>query len=204
MGTATHDISIGAGLTREQAEGIFAQGQEAVVFALLELAKQLAEAEGKTNPSTTPSTPSGMVPVYEKPPAKGRGKKRPGAKQGHPGSRREKPQRVDWQVDHRADNCPDCGGRLKRCAEERIRYIEDMKNQTGAVSFSMSIRHSAAKTSFPRPKPWSARTGSTCTGRRMTSSSYSTCRPILAKRTISRTTPHTRKNSQRCAIGSRN
>ena len=126
MGTATHEISIGAGLTRDQAETIFAQGQEAVVFALLELAQRLAEAEEKGNPSTTPSTPSGMVPVYEKPATKQRGKKRPGAKKGHPGSRREKPQRIDWQADHRADNCPDCGGRLKRCAEARVRYIEDI------------------------------------------------------------------------------
>ena len=61
MGTATldiSDISIGAGLTRQQAEAIFAQGQEAVVFALLELAKRLAEAQGKRHPSTTLSTPS--------------------------------------------------------------------------------------------------------------------------------------------------
>jgi len=126
MGTATLDISIGAGLTREQAEAIFSQGQEAVVFALLELAKRLAEAQGKRHPSTTLSTPSGMVPVYEKPAAKGRGKKRPGAKKGHPGWRREKPPRIDRQAEHQADHCPECGGRLKPCAETRIRYIEDI------------------------------------------------------------------------------
>jgi hypothetical protein len=77
MGTATLDISIGAGLTREQAEAIFAEGQEAVVFALLELAKRLAEAQGKRNPSTTPSTPSGMVPVYEKQRPRGAAKNDP-------------------------------------------------------------------------------------------------------------------------------
>jgi hypothetical protein len=108
MATATLDISIGAGLTREQAEAIFAQGQEAVVFALLELAKRLAESQGKRNPSTTLSTPSGMVPVYEKPAAKGRGKKRPGAKKGHPGSRRES-RRIDRQAEHQADNCSERG-----------------------------------------------------------------------------------------------
>lgn len=126
MGTATHDISIGSGLTREQAAAIFAQGEEAVVFALLDLAKQLAESEGKRNPSTTPSTPSGMVPVYEKPTVKPRGKKRPGARNGHPGSRREKPSRVHSRKTHRADNCPACGGRLQRCAETRVRYTEDI------------------------------------------------------------------------------
>ena len=115
-----------AALSKRQAEAIYARGQEAVVFALLELTKQLAEAQGKNGPSATPSTPSGMIPVYEKPPAKRRGKKRPGAKAGHPGSRRPPPERIDWQVVHRADCCPDCGGRLQRCAETRVRYTEDI------------------------------------------------------------------------------
>lgn len=126
METATLDIPIGAGLTRDQAEAIFAHGREAVVFALLEMAKRLAETEGKTNPSTTPSTPSGMVPTYEKPTVKPRGKKRPGAKPGHAGSRRQKPPRVNRRATHRAKSCPDCGGPLNRCAETRVRYVEDI------------------------------------------------------------------------------
>jgi len=116
----------GGAMTEAQARSLFRQGEEAVVFALLELTKQLAEAQGKTGPSATPSTPSGMIPVYEKPPAKRRGKKLPGAKAGHPGSRRTAPARIHWQVAHRADRCPDCGGRLKRCAETRTRYTEDL------------------------------------------------------------------------------
>ena len=126
MGTAAQDIAIGGELTREQAAAIYARGEDAVVFALLEMAKRLAEAEGRNDPSAAPSTPSGMLPVYKKPAAKGRGKKRPGAKNGHVGARRERPQRIDWRAEHRAENCPECGGRLKRCAEERIRYIEDI------------------------------------------------------------------------------
>ena len=126
MGTAALDISIGSQLTREQAEAIFAEGQEAVVFVLLEMAKRLAEAEGKRNPSTTPSTPSGMIPVYEKPAVQGRGKKRPGAKPGHPGARRKTPARIDRRAEHRADHCPDCGGELNRCTETRVRYTEDI------------------------------------------------------------------------------
>lgn len=94
-----------------------------MVFALLALTKQLAEAQGKS--SSNPATPSGMIPVYEKPSAR-RGKRRPGAKQGHPGARRPSPERIDWQVEHRADNCPECGGPLKRCADTRVRYIEDL------------------------------------------------------------------------------
>ena len=111
-----------AALTEEQANAIYEQGQEAVVFALLELTKQLAEAR---SPSVTPSTPSGMVPVYEKAAKRKRGKK-PGAKKGHRGTRRQTPERIDWQVEHRADCCPDCGGALNRCEETRTRYIEDI------------------------------------------------------------------------------
>jgi transposase len=114
---------LAASLSEQQAEAIYAAGKEAVVFALLTLTKQLAEAKGK--PATL-STPSGMIPTYEKPAAKKRGKKGPGAKQGHAGSRRQIPDRVDWQAEHRADNCPECGGRLKRCADTRIRYTEDI------------------------------------------------------------------------------
>ena len=116
-----------ASLSERQARVIFAQGEEAVVFALLELTKQLAEQRAKTAAEShqTPSTPSGMKPLYQKPPAKSR-KRRPGAKQGHPGTRRQAPARIDWQAEHRADCCPDCGGRLKRCQETRTRYTEDI------------------------------------------------------------------------------
>jgi transposase len=115
--------ALGTGsLSEEQAQKIYRQGREAVVFALLEMAKQLAEARG---PQTTPSTPSGMVPVYQKPPAKRR-KKSPGAKQGHRGSRRPPPERIDWEKSHKSPCCPDCGGRLKRTGDTRTRYIEDI------------------------------------------------------------------------------
>lgn len=114
-------------LTEEQARTIVAQGPEVAVFAILELSKRLAEQQAKTAAEShqTPSTPSGMKPPYRKPRPKSR-KKRPGAKQGHPGSRRPTPERIDWQVEHRANRCPDCGGRLKRCQETRPRYIEDI------------------------------------------------------------------------------
>ena len=111
-----------AALTESQARELFRQGEEAVVFALLELTKQLAEAR---SPSSNPSTPSGMIPVYAKP-TKGRRTKRLGAKQGHQPSRRVRPDRIDRQAEHRADRCPDCGGRLNRCEETRTRYTEDI------------------------------------------------------------------------------
>ena len=120
------NISLGVGLTEEEARSIYAQGEEAVVFALLELAKRLAEAEGITDASVTPSTPSGMIPTYKKPPAKNCRKKPPGGKTGHRGSRRQTPERIDWTQEHRADRCPDCNSPLKRCSETRTRYTEDI------------------------------------------------------------------------------
>jgi len=126
MGAAQQDILISSELTSEQARVIFLQGEEAVVFALLEFRKQLSEAEQRVSTAVNPSTPSGMVPPYKKPASKTRGKKKPGAKKGHRGSRRNMPERIDHRVEHRAEKCPDCGGDLQRCTETRIRYTEDI------------------------------------------------------------------------------
>jgi transposase len=126
MPTVT-DIPLGGTLTEEQARQIFSQGEEAVIFALLALAKQLADekAASAADSHQTPSTPSGMKPPYTKPPPKGR-KKTPGRKKGHSGARRKTPDHVDWEMDHQADRCPDCGGPLNRCNETRTRYTEDI------------------------------------------------------------------------------
>ena len=114
---STLEVLQRAALSEDQAEAIFEQGRDAVVFALLELSKQWAEARG---PQATPSTPSGMIPVYEKPTTKSR-KKRPGAKAGHAGSRRRVPDRIDRRETHILPCCPDCGGRLKRTGDTRTR-----------------------------------------------------------------------------------
>lgn len=114
-------------LTEEQARMIYAQGPEAVVFALLIQAKRIAEqqAAAAAQSHQTPSTPSGMKPSYQKPPGKRR-KRRPGAKPGHRGSRRKPPERIDRRKEHRAERCPKCGSRLQRCEETRTRYTEDI------------------------------------------------------------------------------
>lgn len=128
MTTATLNIPLGPSLTEEVARSIYAQGEEAVVFALLAQAKLIVQqqAQAAATSHDAPSTPSGMKPPYQKPAASARGKKRPGRKNGHPGSRREKPERIDRHVAHRAKVCPDCGGPLNRCAETRTRYTEDI------------------------------------------------------------------------------
>ncbi len=118
---------IAGALSEQQARDIVALGPEAAVFVILELSKQLAEQRAKTAAEShqTPGTPSGMKPPYQKPPPKSR-KRRPGAKKGHAGARRETPERIDKRVEHRAKCCPDCGGRLKRCQQTRTRHTEDI------------------------------------------------------------------------------
>lgn len=124
LDTASLQAMLGPQLTAEQATLIFHQGQEAVVFALLSLAKQLAEKR-PTVTTADPSTPSGQTPPYAKPPAKGRAKPK-GAKPGHPGRRRPTPPRIDAREDHTLEACPKCHGPVKRCRSSRTRIIEDI------------------------------------------------------------------------------
>ena len=130
MASVAFDIPLGPSLTEEEADRIYAQGREAVVFALLAMAKRLAEqmAHEAATSHETPSTPSGMKPPYRKPSA-AKGKKKPGRKKGHPGSRRAAPDRIDHRLSHRAEVCPDCSGPLNRCAETRTRYTEDIPDK---------------------------------------------------------------------------
>ena len=114
-------MNLGPSLTPEQAREIYRQGEEAVVFALLTLARHSAQPAHLTSPST----PSAMVPAYQKPTTRSRSR-RPGRKAGHPGSRRPAPERIDQRRTHRLKQCPVCGGPLNRCQQTRQRYTEDI------------------------------------------------------------------------------
>jgi transposase len=119
------EFSLGPNLTAEEAKAIFARGEEAVVFALLELAAQWRRSVGQCASVSSPATPSGMTPVHQKPNTpKRRGK--PGRKAGHEGSRRPPPEAVHEHKEHIAPCCPHCQGRLVRCAKTRTRYTEDI------------------------------------------------------------------------------
>ena len=122
-------------LTREEAERIFALGQEATIFVMLELARLARQnAPG-------PSTPSGMVPVYEKPSASGRSKT-PGAKPGHPGTRRAPPPEVTRREEHPPmEKCPDCGSPLGPPTERRFRLIEEVAETRPEVTEHSVPRH---------------------------------------------------------------
>lgn len=123
-----------AALDAEGARRIDAGGEEAVVLALWEWAKPLAEARvlaansaaNSVAPDANPATPSAMIPVFQKATTTARRKKKSGAKLGHAGHRRVPPERIDHRQEHRAKVCPDCGGPLNRCAETRTRYVEDI------------------------------------------------------------------------------
>jgi transposase len=119
-------------LTEPQAMRLAELGPEAVRLALLAANARFAQLQSRDFSSSTPSTsstPSGMVPVYQKPATTKRRKKKPGAKVGHPGTRRKPPEKIDRQVEHRLDVCPCCSGPLQRCKRTRTRIIIDIPQE---------------------------------------------------------------------------
>src|SRR5512147_1833042 len=131
LDTASLQALLGPQLTAEQAALIFQQCQDAVVFALLTLAKQLAERQAAAT-TPDPSTPSGQTPPYAKPTAKGRAKPK-GAKPGHPGHRRPAPPRIDRREGHTLTACPKCHGPVRPCRSSRTRVIEDISADSTPV-----------------------------------------------------------------------
>jgi len=132
---------LGPQLTAEQAALIFEQGRDAVVFSLLTLAKQLAEQTGGAATGTDPSAPSGQVPPYAKPAARGRAKPR-GARPGHPGRRRPAPARIDRREEHSFSACPRCRGPVRPCRGSRTRIIEDIPGDILPVVTEHTIHRS--------------------------------------------------------------
>jgi len=119
------------------ARQLYTLGPDAVTLALLAAARRIAEQDARlalleartSTANVSPATPSGMIPVYTKPNAttpRGRRRKRPGARDGHPGHRRATPTRIDQRQTHRLKVCPCCGGPLQRCRRTRTRLIEDL------------------------------------------------------------------------------
>src|SRR5512135_2589560 len=120
LDTASLQARLGPQLTAEQARMIYDQGPEAVVFALLTLAKRSA------NPAAArdPSAPSGQTPPYVKPARQGRARPN-GGRPGHPGHRRPTPTRGDRREEHALSACPRCRGPVRPCRGAWTRVIED-------------------------------------------------------------------------------
>lgn len=132
----SQDAMLGPNLTEAQAKAIFLQGEEATVFALLTLAKMLPS---KPAVGPAPATPSGMTPVYQKPAAKKR-KKRRGREKGHAGSRRAAPIRIDQRVEHTLEACPACETPVTPCNSARTRIIEDIPEIVTPIVTEHTIR----------------------------------------------------------------
>ena len=144
-GTAkTLDAIINAALRGEldetHARRLHDLGPEAVALALLAASQRIAEQDARIadlqrqshGQRPSPSTPSGMVPIYTKPNTPKR-RKKPGAKKGHSGHRRKVPERIDERETHRLKRCPCCGGPLQRCQHKRTRIIEDIPEEIEPV-----------------------------------------------------------------------
>ncbi len=120
-------------LTEAQGRRLAKENPEVLALALLAASRRIAELQGRAKeqqPSS--STPSGMVPVYAKPNVRKR-RKKPGAKSGHQGVRRERPVKIDEHRTHRLKCCPHCRGKLQRCQRSRTRIIEDIPEEIEPV-----------------------------------------------------------------------
>jgi transposase len=119
------------------ARRLYTLGPDAVTLALLAAARRISELQARTTTAgVSPSTPSGMRPVYIKPnvgAGRGRRRKRPGARDGHPGHHRPAPTRIDEHKEHRLKVCPGCGGPLQRCQRSRTRLVEDLPENLQSV-----------------------------------------------------------------------
>jgi len=140
-------------LTQEQAEFIYALGREAVIYALMVLSAGEC-SNGRENPAMTPSTPSGMIPVYEKPAAP-KPRKKPGAKIGHKGHYRQLPAITHHQEQPPLPCCPDCGTPFSKPSERRTRVIEDIADMEPVVTEHSIPRHwcPQCKKMFEPPVP---------------------------------------------------
>jgi len=124
------DAAVRGELRESEVRLLCIQAPEIIILALLAAGKRIAELQGRPgSDASSPFTPSGMVPVYEKPSAKKR-RKKPGAKDGHPGRRREKPKQITHRRTHRLKRCPHCDGPLQRCERTRTRTTEDIPETT--------------------------------------------------------------------------
>src|SRR5579872_3462712 len=136
---------LGPQLTAEQARLIYDAGADAVIFALLTLARQTAlQAQPPSAAGADPSRPSGQTPTYLKPIGKRR-RKSPGAKTGHPGRRRATPEPNAF-VTHSLDACPECGGSVTRLPSTRTRIVEDIPEGIAPVVTEHTIPRYYCKT----------------------------------------------------------
>jgi hypothetical protein len=111
-------------MTRDEAIAILEKPQDQAVDIILVLADK-AEKYDQICGDVSPTTPSGMTPVYLKP-SRGKRKKRPGRNKGHQGVSRKRPEKVDHFKEHTLDRCPGCQTPVKDPIRSYQRYTEDI------------------------------------------------------------------------------
>lgn len=134
------DAALRGTLTREQAERSHDLGAEFNTAVLMAISARLAQAVASgQSPAGGPHTPSGAVPPYAKPPARGR-RGKPGARTGHKGHRRPPPPALDRIVEVAPlCTCPECSGPVKPPSRRRRRVIEDIPQGTKMEAVGMDI-----------------------------------------------------------------
>ncbi len=124
-------------MKREEAIALLELPREQAISAVLTLAQKAEQWERLQNKgessAESPTTPSGMRPVYLKPAARGR-KRRPGRKRGHPGAHRRAPDHIDDYQEHTLRDCPDCDGQLGESIRTHTRIIEEIPPVTPKVT----------------------------------------------------------------------
>jgi len=131
LGTSNELATIIDAALRGQLDEVLARklhklGPEAVAMAMLAMSRYIAELDHKAiNDHASPSTPSGMIPIYSKHNVSKR-RKKSGAKIGHEGVRRERPVKIDERKTHRLKCCPHCQRALQQSQRSRTRIIEDI------------------------------------------------------------------------------
>jgi transposase len=111
-------------MSRDEAEAILALPHDKAIHLILALADK-AEKYDQIVGGVSPTTPSGMTPVYLKP-TRGKRRKPPGRKKGHPGISRLRPEEVDHFKEHVLERCPECYGPVGRPIKIYKRYTEDI------------------------------------------------------------------------------
>ncbi len=142
MASATESLvqaALRGALTEAQARRLAKENPEVLALALFAASRRIAELQGlPQGQQPSPSTPSGMVPIYTKPNVSKR-RKKPGAKAGHRGVRRVRPVNIDERKTHRLTCCPHCEGKLQRCQRSRTRIIEDIPEVIEPVTTEHTI-----------------------------------------------------------------
>ncbi len=125
-------------MNRDQALAILELPCEQAVNLIMALGEKAErwdalQAQGAANTPISPTTPSGMQPVYLKPRPRRRART-PGRKPGHPGAHRAAPSHMDERIEHTLTHCPHCKSPVGDSIRQHTRHIENIPPVVPQVS----------------------------------------------------------------------